>query len=370
MRDGDGDGWGSNFESSFYNYTVGTDCDDYEEMTYPGVAYIDSTTECMTDEDGDGYGSEIVFQDDITEGTDCNDSDADANPGTDADADGFSICTDCDDDDSAIGESWMGYVDADFDGYGNIDTEGLICSWDVDEDGVNDYSDNGDDCDDTDANINPSVDGDSDGADVCLDCDDTDSNVGAVSNWYIDNDGDGYGNFSAIEACTADYYGDGSLIMTDISGDCDDSEILTYPGAAELDSTTTCLADLDEDGYGEEGSCFNITQVDSYGDGWDSSTVDVYIDGNLESSIGLDDGAFDVTYWCGFGSTIEIGYTDGSNWGYEIGFILYDNDGVELYNSGYDPASVDIANGDTPMYSGTMTISGGSDVDDGDAGTW
>ena len=40
--------------------------------------------------------------------------------------------------------------------------------------------------------------------------------------------------------------GDG---YTGCSGDCDDLNALTYPGAAERDSETACMTDNDEDGY-------------------------------------------------------------------------------------------------------------------------
>ncbi|MEC8277800.1 MAG: MopE-related protein, partial [Myxococcota bacterium] len=37
--------------------TCDGDCDDDSNVTYPGAAYNDSTTECLTDSDGDGYGA-------------------------------------------------------------------------------------------------------------------------------------------------------------------------------------------------------------------------------------------------------------------------------------------------------------------------
>lgn len=56
------------------------------------------------------------------------------------------------------------------------------------------------------------------------DCDDGNADIQA-----IDEDGDG---FSACD------------------NDCDDTDAYTYPGAAEIDSTTICMQDRDEDGYG------------------------------------------------------------------------------------------------------------------------
>ena len=78
--DADGDGENSD-----------TDCDDLDNSTYSGAAANDSTTACMTDADGDGYGD----VDGTTAGTDCDDSDSMVNPGaTEIQNDG--IDNDCD----------------------------------------------------------------------------------------------------------------------------------------------------------------------------------------------------------------------------------------------------------------------------------
>ena len=53
------------------------DCDDFDSFTYPGAAFNESSTECMTDVDEDGYGDITA----INPGTDCDDSNTFINPG-------------------------------------------------------------------------------------------------------------------------------------------------------------------------------------------------------------------------------------------------------------------------------------------------
>ena len=97
----------------------------------------------------------------------------------------------------------------------------------VDEDG--DGYTTEDDCDDTDAQINPGVEEICDGVDN--DCDD-EMDEGVTSTWYPDDDGDGFGEDGAgVEACeqTEGYVG--------VDGDCDDTDTAYYPGAPEDDCT-------------------------------------------------------------------------------------------------------------------------------------
>ena len=62
----------------------------------PRAAKKDSPTECMTDNDGDGYGDEVPFGG-VTPGTDCDDSNPNMGP-FDFDGDGYTGCSgDCDD---------------------------------------------------------------------------------------------------------------------------------------------------------------------------------------------------------------------------------------------------------------------------------
>ena len=173
-----------------------------------------------------------------------------------------------------------------------------------------------------------------------------------------------------FESCSEDYYGDGSVILVSTAGDCNDTSATTHPGAAENDSTTTCLADNDEDGHGATGACYTLSLYDSFGDGWTyggSPGVEIYVDGVMAESYTLSGGYWGVSYWCGSGTTIEIGYEAATSYNNEISFVLYDNDGTELYASGSGPTGTDISAGDTPLYTGTMVDSGGTDSDDTDA---
>ena len=51
------------------------DCDDSNPSAYPGAAELDSTYECMTDEDGDGWGDPDPSSGEVVPGTDCDDRD-------------------------------------------------------------------------------------------------------------------------------------------------------------------------------------------------------------------------------------------------------------------------------------------------------
>jgi len=101
MTDVDGDGWGSLTPEA--GAVTGSDCDDLDPDTYFGAATYDSSILCMTDVDGDGYG-ETTPATGVSAGTDCDDNNATLNS-VDADFDGFSTCSgDCDDSDNSFVE--------------------------------------------------------------------------------------------------------------------------------------------------------------------------------------------------------------------------------------------------------------------------
>jgi hypothetical protein len=72
------------------------DCDDNDGNTYPNAAFNElNPSQCMTDDDGDGYGSSTPTSSGAAAGTDCNDQSAAINPGQ-SESLGDGIDNDCD----------------------------------------------------------------------------------------------------------------------------------------------------------------------------------------------------------------------------------------------------------------------------------
>ncbi|MES2641606.1 MAG: MopE-related protein [Myxococcota bacterium] len=175
----DGDGFGDN-ASAFASCVApvrgvarGDDCDDADATVFPGayetcdgrdqdcdgaidVGAIDARTR-YPDADGDGYGDDaaVVTSCDavgLDEGGDCDDADAAVFPGAEERCD--AVDTDCDglaDVGATDGVAW--YTDADGDGYGDPESDGVV---DCAADG---RAPNRFDCDDADAGISPEMGG-------------------------------------------------------------------------------------------------------------------------------------------------------------------------------------------------------------------
>ena len=154
---------------------------------------------------------------------------------------------------------------------------------DADGDGFDSVPAGGEDCDDTDASVNPDatdswydgVDSDCDGAGDYdqdgdgedhqdyggNDCDDEDPAIPADEVWYdgVDSDCDGLSDF--------DQDGDG-VDSSEYGGtDCDDTDPEVYPGAPEvwydgIDQDCGEDTDYDQDGDGEESSDYGGTDCD------------------------------------------------------------------------------------------------------------
>ncbi|OGL98361.1 hypothetical protein A2304_01545 [Candidatus Uhrbacteria bacterium RIFOXYB2_FULL_57_15] len=261
------------------------------------------------DADLDGYGSatvttEACIQPDgyVDNGDDCDDADATSYPGAPERCDGAD--NDCDDDgeiDENASEIW--YNDRDSDGYGNADEFVVtVC------DGESDWLvDNGDDCDDGDADVHPYA------AEYCNDIDDDcdddiDEDAVDQSEWYADADGDGSGNWldNAWSCIQPDGY-------VDNGDDCDDLDGSVYPGADEtcngLDDDCDGIVPTDETDADGDGT----SECDGDCDGSDGSVypgatetcndVDDDCDGVTDES-----DAADVATW--YGDVDGDGYGD------------------------------------------------------------
>jgi hypothetical protein len=277
-RDSDGDGYGDPADSVVdtsppTGYVANSDdCDDTDNTIYPGATElcdgVDNDCDGNVDEncptiiyfrdaDGDGYGDPNDSVTDTTppagyvdDSSDCDDTDANVNPGA------TELCNGIDDDcDTQIDEGCPTlYRDADVDGYGN--PAGPTTT--VPQAG---YVGNSSDCDDTDTNVYPGATELCNGIDD--DCD-TQIDEGCPT-LYRDADGDGYGN-PAGPTTTVPQAG----YVADLS-DCNDSNANINPGATEICNGV----DDNCDGTVDEGCAtyYRDADGDTYGDPGDSITA-------------------------------------------------------------------------------------------------
>ncbi|MCB9760290.1 MAG: hypothetical protein H6739_10680 [Alphaproteobacteria bacterium] len=241
ITDADGDG-----------YDIESDCDDGDANVNPGQAEVpydglDNDCDAATpddDLDGDGFG----------EADDCDDDDARVNP------DAPEACNGIDDNcDGAVddGVGLVFYADNDGDGYGDPADAVQSCE------GNAGYVADDSDCDDTDPAVNVAADEVCDGIDN--DCDEAVDEPQAVDaeDWYPDSDGDGYGDADFPQRACEQPSG-----YVDDDRDCDDSDGAVHPGADE-----TCDGvDQDCDGTLDEDAIDAATwYVDYDGDGYGAS---------------------------------------------------------------------------------------------------
>lgn len=274
--DADGDG--------HYSYE---DCDDHNADTYAGApelcdgvdndcnGLVDDNIPVYTfyvDADGDGFGTttaaavvncqNVAPAGYVGNNLDCNDLNATVNPTA------VEVCDNLDNNcDSGIDENLAVnsyYSDADGDGYGSTTVAAFQTCQTLPPIG---YVVNNLDCDDQDATINPAA------AEICdlidNNCNGAINDGLAVSTYYVDTDGDGYGGQLFTTSCMttppAGYASNGA--------DCNDLDPSINPSAIDV------CDDLDNncDGVVDDNLPTYTYYVDGDGDGYGSPDLPVYI---------------------------------------------------------------------------------------------
>lgn len=110
----------------------------------------------------------------------------------------------------------------------------------------------------TDAQQASRMDLDGDGVSRPEDCDDADDAIGAASTWFVDEDLDGYGSTTKLTECAP------AGGVAEVSGDCDDANPTTFPGAEEACN----YEDDDCDGVADDGVEPPTWYFDGDGDGY------------------------------------------------------------------------------------------------------
>jgi hypothetical protein len=321
--------------------TDDTDCDDADDVVNPGADEycngVDDDCDGATDEDDavdagtwyedrdhDGYGDSwrsttacLQPSGFITDGSDCDDSDAAFNPGAyefcgggDEDCDGS-----VDEDDAADAGSW--YADVDGDGFGDVSAGTTACT--QPSGFVTDESD----CDDGDAGVNPGA------TELCNtvddDCDGTTDEAAAADapTWYADDDGDSFGDPDASTAACAQP----SAYVADDT-DCDDRDAAINTDAQEvcdgLDNDCDELVDDDDAPVTGTSTWYRDSDGDGWGLGTSTATACTRPTGYVADDGDCDDGAAAVnpaaTELCNVidddcdGDTDEADATDASTW--------------------------------------------------------
>ena len=251
--DVDGDGYPSASCLDTRGVPIGNDCADDDAERYPGNLEIcdgndedcDETTLGNIDADRDGHIATACCNMTST-GLACGDDCDDARPGVNPT--GVEVCDGIDQDcdmRTDEGVQLMGYVDADFDGFGTGVAPGtqLYCP------GALGFSATSGDCDDMNPARNPGQ------LEICdmvdNDCDGMIDNGTREVDWFIDRDGDGYGARSSgvVRSCNPV---PGATLL---DNDCNDTDpaidplsASIHPGAAEqcngIDDNCNGLADF------------------------------------------------------------------------------------------------------------------------------
>ena len=282
------------------------DCDDSNELVNPsademcdgtdndcdGVTDEDDATDAGTfyeDSDDDGYGDEAATTSACalpagysSNADDCDDNDNDIYPGADEVCDGED--NDCDgaiDGDDAI-DIRAFFFDGDLDGYGDPAISMSACA------PPSGYVADSSDCDDSTEAIRPDADEFCNGIDD--DCDgEADEGVPVDSSlFYIDIDGDGYG-----DADTAFLGCDPGPIGVPSPGDCDDGDVAISPAVGEMCDgiDNDCDGTIDEPDATDAAVYYRDEDGDGYGNPSDSMMSCSPPSGYVSDGSDCDDGS-------------------------------------------------------------------------------
>ncbi len=238
------------------------------------------------DFDGDGYGTDSISKSlcngapvgFVSQGGDCAENNASIHPGA------SEVCNGVDDDCSGEADDGLAfltwYPDDDQDGFGPSELAVTSCA------GVPLGTVlAGEDCDDQDADMAPSLAELCDGKDN--DCNGEEDDGFVFSPWYLDFDGDGYG-LDAFVTETCDGPPDEGYVGE--NGDCDEGDDAIHPGAEDacadgVDSDcdgNPGHCDGDEDGYTTATDCDDTTPVIHPGATERCNSLDEDCDGLLD----------------------------------------------------------------------------------------
>ena len=232
---------------------VDEDCDGLVDDADPSVD-LSAAGLWYTDADADGFGDTsatgLLACDDPSDASgrfaptadDCDDTTAAVHPGATEVCDAADVDEDCDglaDDadsstDTATMSKWL--PDADGDTYGDASGTALTACDDPSTSSAP-YVSSSDDCDDSDPAIHPGATEVCDADDVDEDCDglsddaDPSLDTSTASAWYVDADGDGFGDDSATATPWCDDPASGYATTAD---DCDDTDSAIHPSATEV----------------------------------------------------------------------------------------------------------------------------------------
>jgi hypothetical protein len=144
-------------------------------------------------------------------------------------------------------QAW--YADTDGDAYGDVNVTKQACEQPAG------YVSNSDDCDDTNAAINPATIWYLD-ASNSDDCDDTNAAINPATIWYLDADNDGR-YFTTVSSC--DNPGPGYNLTSTLGRDCDDNNAAVW-------QSKPLYIDADGDGYnaGQTKVCFGTSIPSGY----------------------------------------------------------------------------------------------------------